>query len=368
MKLEFWKQRRIAITGHTGFMGGWLVATLRRLEATISGFALDVPTQPSLWETAGLSDTPTAWGDIRNLEALRSFLAESKPDVVIHLAAQPLVRRSYDRPLETFETNVIGTANLFEAVREVPSVRAVLNVTSDKCYENRSWPWPYREQDALGGHDPYSSSKACAELVTEAYRKSFLNGNTGRSLPISVATARAGNVIGGGDWATDRLIPDMIRAVYSGQAVLLRNPEAVRPWQHVLEAISGYLVLLEKMWESPNEFAQAFNFGPTEESCKPVSWVADKVLAAWGGGRPWQVDSSRQPHEATLLKVDSSKAKNLLGWEPRWTLEKAIEATVLWYKSAAAGEEIAAVTARQIDEFLRLSPASKPHEPSPAAR
>jgi len=271
-------------------------------------------------------------GDIRDCTMLTNAMKKAAPDIVIHMAAQPLVRRSYVDPVETYSTNVMGTVNLLEAVRQTPSVRAVVNVTTDKCYENKEWVWAYRENEPMGGFDPYSSSKGCAELVTAAYRNSFFNASKHREHQVSLATARAGNVIGGGDWAEDRLIPDILRAIEAGQCVNIRNPHATRPWQHVLEPLSGYLSLSEALYTQGSSFAEAFNFGPEEEDAKPVQWIVEQVTQQWGNGAAWHLDIGKHPHEAHCLKLDISKARTVLGWSPRWRLDQALQAIIIWHK------------------------------------
>jgi len=325
---SFWKGKRVFLTGHTGFKGSWLSIWLTHMGATVTGYALPAPTTPSLFELASIaSHIHHVEGDIRNAEALIHAMQAAAPDIVIHMAAQPLVRYSYDHPVETFSVNVLGTVNLFEAVRKTASVRAVVNVTTDKCYDNREWIWGYRENEALGGADPYSSSKACSELVTSSYRRSFFEPE-GR---VFLASARAGNVIGGGDWAADRLIPDAIRALQTDSVVRIRNPHAIRPWQHVLEPLSGYLMIAERLFEQGSSFAEAWNFGPHDQDARPVSWVVSQVVTAWGSGR-WVIDDGDHPHEAHYLKLDSSKARHQLGWQPRLSLSDALTLTVDWYR------------------------------------
>lgn len=355
---EFWRARRVFVTGHTGFKGGWLTSWLLEMGAAVTGFALAPATHPSYYALCGLERKVASYlGDIRDLEHLRRGLCAAEPSVVFHLAAQPLVRRSYREPVETFAINVMGTVNLLEAVRSTPSVRAVVVTTSDKCYENREWFWGYRESDRLGGHDPYSASKACAEIAVAAYRRSFCETE---SAVAKIASVRAGNVIGGGDWAEDRLIPDAIRALQHGQQLVLRNPSAVRPWQHVLEPVAGYLMLAQRLFVEGEKYSGAWNFGPPADDEATVSWVAQKVLASFGIGSiklACQTDTLR---EAGTLKLDSSRARTLLGWQPRLTLEQAIAMTVEWYRAALArpGEDMTPLVRRQIDAYLRLQPRS----------
>lgn len=348
-----WRGRRIFVTGHTGFKGSWLVTALRFLEAEISGYALEPPTTPNLFDTLGLAaDMHHVIGDVRDADRLTAAMREALPDTVIHLAAQSLVRRSYRDPLETFQTNVIGTVNVLEAVRQTESVRHVVVVTTDKCYENREWPWPYREDEALGGHDPYSSSKACAEHVTAAYRNSFL-----RERGVHVASARAGNVIGGGDWAEDRLVPDFFRAADAGRPVQCRNPGALRPWQHVLEPVSGYLTLCETLFDQGGDAAEAWNFGPSEDDAQPVSWIMDRLTGLYGGPG-WVRDGENHPHEAGLLKLDSSKARQRLGWRARWRLDQALAETVAWHQAWREGNDmnhLKALTLAQVGRFVSQS-------------
>lgn len=353
MNPSFWFGKRVFLTGHTGFKGSWLSLWLQQLNANITGFSLPPPTNPSLFETAQVAQGMSSIiGDIRNADALVQAMRQAAPDIVIHMAAQPLVRRSYVNPVETFSTNVMGTVNLFEAVRQTPSVRAVVNVTTDKCYENREWVWGYRENEPMGGFDPYSSSKGCAELVTAAYRNSFFNPVTDNTHQVAVATARAGNVIGGGDWAEDRLIPDIVRAVQSNQIVTIRNPRAIRPWQHVLEPLSGYLILAEKLYTEGAIFAEAFNFGPVEEDAKPVQWIVEELTHGWGGGAGWYVDGGINPHEAHYLKLDCSKARIMLGWNPRWPLDRALQAIITWHKAYQDGKNMHTLCLRQIADYL----------------
>jgi CDP-glucose 4,6-dehydratase len=346
---EFWSGRRVVVIGNTGFKGSWLSLWLHRLGARVGGLSLPPPTEPSLFALTGLPDlVPTRYGDIRDLGTIRSAFRELQPDTVFHLAAQPLVRRSYREPVETYATNVMGTVHVLEAIRSVPSVRGVIVVTSDKCYEDRDWPWAYRETEAMGGHDPYSSSKGCAELVTAAYRRSFLSS-------IGVATARAGNVIGGGDWAEDRLLPDCIRALGAGNAIAIRNPAAVRPWQHVLEPLCGYLKLAERLDADAAGFGDAWNFGPAEQEARPVAWIASRIIERWGDGATWFHATDDAPHEAATLKVDAARARERLGWAPRLRLDDALAWTVGWHRRLAAGEPALALTDQQIARYSELA-------------
>lgn len=347
MNPAFWQGKRVLLTGHTGFKGSWLALWLQRLGAEVSGLALAPPTRPSLFETARVAEGIRHFtADIRDFEQVRMVYAESRPEIVFHLAAQALVRHSYAEPLETYATNVLGTAHVLEAARHAPDLRAIVSVTSDKCYDNREWPWGYRENDPLGGHDPYSSSKGCAELVSAAYRDSFLAPRG-----IALATARAGNVIGGGDWAEDRLIPDILRAIEAGHPVNIRSPEAIRPWQHVLEPLAGYLLLAERLYDDGPAHALAWNFGPADADARPVRWIVEQLTRAWGEGAAWQLDAAPQPHEAHYLKLDCSKARQQLGWQPRWDLSRALRATLEWHKDALAGVDPRALCLRQITEY-----------------
>lgn len=344
----FWRGRRVFLTGHTGFKGSWLALWLQQMGAEVSGYALEPQTSPSLFDLAGVGRAMVStMGDVRELAALQGAMRAADPEVVFHLAAQSLVRRSYAEPVETYATNVMGTVNLLEAVRHCERVRAAVVVTSDKCYENREWVWPYRENEPLGGHDPYSSSKGCAELVTAAYRASFFAA--GR--PAAVASARAGNVIGGGDWAADRLIPDIVRAVEAGTPVRIRNPGAVRPWQHVLEPLAGYLTLAERLHERGGEFAEAWNFGPSAEDCRPVGWVVERLAQEWGGALRFESDAAEHPHEAHFLTLDSSRARARLDWAPRWRLQDALRSIAAWHKAHRAGADMRAAVLGQIAEY-----------------
>jgi len=349
MNSAFWRGRRVFITGHTGFKGSWLCLWLQRLGADVTGYALAPATRPALFEVASVArGMRSVIGDIRDAEALREAVASATPEVVIHMAAQALVRESYASPVETYSVNVVGTAQVLDAVRACASVLAVVSVTTDKCYENREWLWGYRETDRLGGHDPYSSSKAGAELVTAAYRSSFF-GNPER--PVALASARAGNVIGGGDWSRDRLIPDILSAMEAGQAVRIRYPDAIRPWQHVLEPVSGYLALVERLCGvDGRSYAEAWNFGPTDADARPVRWIVEDMLERWGDGS-WVMETQPQPHEATYLKLDCSKAYARLAWRPRWTLGDALGAIVDWQRAYQRGEDMRAFTLSQIARF-----------------
>lgn len=347
---HFWKNRRVFLTGHTGFMGGWLALWLARLGAKVSGYALPPPTDPCFFDAAGLArDVHSTMGDVRDLAALRQALATARPEVVLHLAAQPLVRRAYGDPVETYATNVMGTVHLLEAMRGCGSVQAAVVVTSDKVYDNRERTAGYREDDRLGGREPYGSSKACAEMVTRAYRESYFSNGAN----VGIATARAGNVIGGGDFAQDRIVPDAVRAFAAGEPLVVRNPAATRPWQHVLEPLAGYLMLAENLAEAPGDWSAGWNFGPEESDSKPVSWLAEELCRLWGDAAAWIPANAEapEPYEAKLLAVDIEKAKRELGWRPAWDVGHAADATVVWYKDFVAGADTRKRTLDQIEEF-----------------
>jgi CDP-glucose 4,6-dehydratase len=351
-----WKDRRVFITGHTGFKGGWLALSLAIKGAKIRGYALDPATEPNLFTDARISEVlDDDRGDIQDYPKLEASLVDFEPEVVFHLAAQPLLRRSYADPLGTYGTNVMGTANLLEAARKSPSVRAVVCVTTDKCYQNREWAWPYRETDPLGGHDPYSSSKAAAEIVVAAYRDSYFPVNRLAEHRVAIATARAGNVIGGGDWSEDRLIPDLIRGFESGRPVLIRRPNAIRPWQHVLEPLKGYIILAEHLLARQPSAASAFNFGTSEDDAWLVERIADRLVGLWGSGASWIRDNTPSVHEAHYLKLDSSKARAELGWRARLDLDTALHWTLHWYRSRTSGADMAAATRLQIAQYEELA-------------
>ncbi|OJY20117.1 CDP-glucose 4,6-dehydratase [Pandoraea sp. 64-18] len=352
MNSKFWRGKRVLLTGHTGFKGAWLSLWLSELGADVTGLALAPDTAPSLFEVARVArDVRSIEGDIRDAALVANVVRECAPDIVIHMAAQALVRHSYVDPVGTYATNVMGTVHLLDAIRHVPSVRAVVNVTSDKCYENREWVWGYREQDAMGGHDPYSNSKGCAELVTMAYRDSFFSAEAYGSHGVAVASARAGNVIGGGDWAQDRLIPDILRAIESGEPVQIRSPHAIRPWQHVLEPLSGYLLLAERLWDGGAAYASGWNFGPTQGDARPVEQIVTRMTDLWGGGATWRLDCGTHPREAHYLKLDCSKSHQLLQWHPRWRLDTALQRIVSWHRAYVAGDDMRAHTLADIRAF-----------------
>lgn len=352
MNPEFWKGKRVLLTGHTGFKGSWLSLWLQSMGAQVVGYALAPPTSPSLFDIAGVDKGMVSIiGDIRDLEHLRSVFDEHRPEIVFHMAAQPLVRLSYSEPVETYSTNVMGTVNILEAARGSDSVKAVVNVTSDKCYENKEWVWGYRENETVGGYDPYSSSKGCSELVTAAYHNSYFNAEKYKEHGVALASARAGNVIGGGDWAEDRLIPDIMSAISQGKPVHIRNPHAIRPWQHVLEPLSGYLLLAQNLYENGMEFAEAWNFGPNDDDAKSVQWIVEKLTGNWGHGASWVLDDGDHPHEAHYLKLDCSKANLRMSWQPRWHLEEALEAIIDWYRGYLNGQDLRELTLLQINTY-----------------
>lgn len=352
VKKNFWRGKRVLITGHTGFKGSWLSLWLQSMGVQVVGYSLTTPTSPSLFEVAEVSKGMNSiLGDIRDLEHLCASFAAHRPEVVIHMAAQSLVRYSYIKPVETYSTNVMGTVNLLEAVRSTDSVKAVVNVTSDKCYENREWVWGYRESEAMGGYDPYSSSKGCAELVAAAYRNSYFHPEKYQQHGVAIASARAGNVVGGGDWAEDRLIPDILRAIVQGKPVSIRNPHAIRPWQHVLEPLSGYLQLAQKLYEEGPSYAEGWNFGPNDEDAKPVHWIVERLTESWGEGASWVLDGGVNPHEAHYLKLDCSKAKARLDWHPKWHLEDTLDVIIDWHRAYRDGKDMRALSLSQIQQY-----------------
>lgn len=344
----FWQGKRVFLTGHTGFKGSWLSLWLQSMGAGVKGFALEPPTRPSLFAQAGVAaGMESEIGDIRDLAAMTASMTSFNPDILIHMAAQPLVRLSYREPVKTYATNVMGTVHLLEAARQCSNLKAIVNVTTDKCYENREWVWGYRENESVGGHDPYSNSKGCSELVTAAYRNSFFNTADTAEL----ASARAGNVIGGGDWAEDRLIPDILRAFEQQQPVIIRNPLASRPWQHVLEPLSGYLKLAEKLYMEGSAYAESWNFGPRDEDVQSVEWILNHLVRQWGAGASWQLDPHPQLHEAQLLKLDISKAVARLKWQPCWSLEQALDSIVEWHQCWLAQQDVREATLNQISLY-----------------
>lgn len=348
-----YKNRKVLITGHTGFKGSWLSLLLHQLEAKVYGYALLPPTKPSLYNEAGIDEFVTSEiADIRDLETLKNFMQRTEPEIVIHMAAQPLVRDSYKIPVETYEINVMGTVNLLESCRHTSSVRAIVNVTTDKCYENREWHWGYRESEPMGGYDPYSNSKGCSELVTSAYRNSYFNPQEYTKHGVALASARAGNVIGGGDWANDRLIPDFIHAISKGEKLSIRSPYSIRPWQHVLEPLTGYLMLASELFSGKIKFAEGWNFGPDDVDTKNVEWITDAICKLWGDGAFYEIDQNPQPHEANYLKLDCSKAKAELGWYPKWNIQKALDSIVEWNKKRLLGHNVRKITIQQINDYF----------------
>jgi CDP-glucose 4,6-dehydratase len=344
---SFWHGKRVLLTGHTGFKGSWLSLWLLSMGSVLRGISLDAPTTPSLFDIARVADCMDhKVADIRDYDAVRSLIAEFKPEIIFHMAAQPLVRLSYEEPIATYATNVMGTAHVLEAARHAGSVRSIVNVTTDKCYENREWIWGYREDEAMGGYDPYSSSKGCSELVSSAYRKSFLQASG-----IGLATARAGNVIGGGDWAVDRLVPDTLKALEQRRPVLIRNPHAVRPWQHVLEPLSGYLLLAESLFDHGPLNAEGWNFGPLDDDARPVQWVVERLCKEWGGDASWALQPGDHPHEAHYLKLDVSKARQRLNWSPRLSLQAALALVNGWHQEWLSGSDMQAISLKQITEY-----------------
>lgn len=347
----FWSGKKVFLTGHTGFKGGWLCLWLKTMGAKVVGYALQPDSKPNIFHALGVDNMleQSYFADIRDLVSLKNAIEDAQPDIVFHMAAQPLVRYSYLHPIETYTTNVMGTANILEGTRRVDSIRATVIITTDKCYENKEWEWGYRENEAMGGSDPYSSSKACAELITSAYRQSFFS-DAGSSNQI--ASARAGNVIGGGDWSIDRLIPDAIRAFEVGGKVKIRNPQSTRPWQHVLEPLSGYLVLAQQLYVEGAFYASSWNFGPSEKDNRSVQEVLELLIAKWGGHAAWEKEGIKQPHEAKLLNLDCSKARNILGWTPKWNLETAISKIVEWHKVFGVKGNIHDVSVLQISQYM----------------
>lgn len=353
---SFWQGKRVLLTGHTGFKGSWLSLWLQSLGAHVVGYALAPPTQPSLFEVANVGRGMTSIiGDIRDLASLQSVFSAHDIEIVIHMAAQPLVRYSYQHPIETYATNVMGTVHLLEAVRQSRGVKAVVNITTDKCYENREWPWGYRENEPMGGYDPYSNSKGCAELVSSAYRSSYFNSSHYAEHGVALATVRAGNVIGGGDWAPDRLIPDILAAFEQGRCVEIRNPQAIRPWQHVLEPLRGYLSVAEQLYEQGPDFAEGWNFGPNDEDAQPVGWIVEKMAQMWGNNAQWQIAAGEHPHEANYLKLDISKARSLLDWHPALRLNQALQLIIEWSRQYHAGADMHELTLAQIRAYQTLT-------------
>ena len=350
---EFWANKKVLITGHTGFKGSWLCLLLNQLGSDVYGYALKPPTDPNLFELVGIQKfIHSVHGDIRDFQKLKNTIERYRPEIVIHMAAQSLVRESYKNPVETYDINIMGIVHLLEAIRNFNGIKAVVNVTTDKCYENKEWLWGYRENDSMGGFDPYSNSKSCSELISVSFRNSFFNPELYSEHGVALATARAGNVIGGGDWAEDRLVPDIIRSILQGEKVKIRNPYAIRPWQHVLEPLNGYLMLAEKLFTKGPQYAEAWNFGPVEEGSKSVQWIVEKLCKKWGEGASYEIDANPQPHEANYLKLDCSKANHLLGWKPRWTMEKALDSIIEFTKAYQNKEDIKKICIKQISEYF----------------
>lgn len=356
MNKDFWRGKKVLLTGHTGFKGSWLSTWLKLLGAELVGYALPPPPGPSLFQVAHVEvGMISIEGDVRDLEHLRAVIEYYQPEIILHLAAQALVRPSYDDPIFTYSTNVMGTANVLEAARQADKLRAVVMVTSDKAYENQEWVWAYRETDRLGGHDPYSNSKACAELVIQAYRDSFFPVAGYAQHGVAIASARAGNVIGGGDWAVDRLVPDILRAFGEGRPVAIRSPNATRPWQFVLEALSGYLLLVERLWSDGSRYSEGWNFGPDMDDVKTVSWIVEHMSTKWGHGANWLSDVGLHPHEANLLMLDCAKSKRFLGWHPRLKLDAALDWIVEWHRGWMSGESVRACMESQIIRYEDLT-------------
>ena len=352
MNIDFWRGKRVFMTGHTGFKGSWLSLWLQQLGVDLTGYALSPPTNPSLFDVAKVGEElHSLIADIRDSETLAKAMREAQPDIVIHMAAQSLVRYSYAHPVETYATNVMGTVHSLEAVRQTDSARAVVIVTSDKCYDNKEWPWGYRENEPMGGYEPYSNSKGCAELVTAAYRNSFFNPAKYTEHGVALASARAGNVIGGGDWAAGRLIADVVRAIQAGPPVNIRSPHAIRPWQHVLEPLSGYLALAEKLYMEGPAYAEGWNFGPTDDDAKSVQWIVEQFTSKWGQDATWQLDKDPHPHEAHYLKLDCSKARAKLAWHPKWQLPDTLASIVAWHKAYLEKADMKTFTLRQISQY-----------------
>lgn len=350
---KFWKGKRVFLTGHTGFKGSWLCLWLHKLGARITGYSLEPPTNPSLFELAKIGSLiESTTSDVRDRAKLEKILAASEPEIVFHLAAQPLVRDSYKIPVDTYNINVMGTVNILEAIRtKGETVRAFVNVTTDKVYENREWHWGYRENEPLGGYDPYSNSKACSELVTAAYRNSYFKPSDYARHKCAIATARAGNVIGGGDWATDRIVPDCIRSFSKKETVVVRNPHAIRPWQHVLEPLSGYLALAQALHLQGSTNAEAWNFGPLDSDCVPVGTLVQMLCTAWGNGAQFKLAENQGPHEANFLKLDCSKSSARLSWRPKWRLETAIQKIATWYKTALTDDSARKLCFEQMENY-----------------
>tara|TARA_Y100000782_G_scaffold6827_1_gene8343 strand:+ start:125 stop:1195 length:1071 start_codon:yes stop_codon:yes gene_type:complete len=354
MDSNFWKNKKVLLTGHTGFKGSWLSLWLQKLGVDLVGFSKSIPTKPSLFELADVEKNMTSiMGDITHIERITDVVKQHNPEIIIHMAAQSLVHKSYDQPLETFSTNIMGTVNLLEAIRNTSKKCVIINVTSDKCYENQELSRGYKENDPMGGYDPYSSSKGCAELITSSFRDSFFKNSNDKDYDISLASVRAGNVIGGGDWADNRIMPDIMRGILNKKIIKIRNPTAVRPWQHVLEPLRGYLELAEKLYNYKSEYTESWNFGPDDDDVKPVSWIVNKVVEMWGEDVQVDFDDDRldYKHETSFLRLDCSKAKSKLKWNPKIKLEEGLKLTVNWYKQYEQTKELREFTENQIEEY-----------------
>jgi CDP-glucose 4,6-dehydratase len=355
MNKSFWQGKKVFVTGHTGFKGSWLSVWLQKVGADVVGYSLPPLTEPAMFNAAKVTTGITSIeGDVRDVESVTKAMQKHKPEIVIHMAAQALVKTAYADPMQTYTTNVIGTLSVLEAVRKTDSIRVVVSITSDKCYENLEWVWGYRENDRMGGHDPYSSSKGCAELLISSYRDSYFPPEKYDQHGVLLSSTRAGNVIGGGDWSADRLVPDTMKAITQGESVLIRRPHAIRPWQFVLEPLRGYLDLAERLWEDGADFVGAWNFGPDIEQIKPVSWIVEYLVEKWGEGASWILDEGEHPHEDHFLKLDTTKAKSLLDWTPRLPLPTVLDWIVEWYQGYANGEDVRDITHKQIERYENI--------------
>ena len=355
MNPEFWRGKRVLITGHNGFKGSWMAIWLQSIGVDLTGYSLGVPTIPSLYEEGNIQEgMSNIFGDVRDFEKLLSVVDQFKPEIIFHMAAQSLVLKGYENPIDTYSTNVMGTVNILECSRRCPGVKAVINVTTDKCYENKEWPWGYRECDSIGGFDPYSNSKGCSELITNSYRSSYFNPQTYSAHGVALATVRAGNVIGGGDWAENRLIPDILSSFQGKQAVIIRSPESIRPWQHVLEPLRGYLMLAERLYQEGASFSEAWNFGPRDEDVQTVAWIVNEMSNLWGEDATWICSEDPGPHEAHFLKLDISKAKSKLNWYPRLGLRDSLSFVVDWSKRRSAGIGAREITESQIAQYQKM--------------
>ena len=355
MNKKFWNKKKVFLTGHTGFKGSWLSLWLQKLNAEVIGFSKDIPTNPSLFELANIEDGMNSIiGNICDYNKLEKSIKEHQPEIVIHMAAQAILRESYNNPIETYATNVMGTVNLLETIRKIGSVKVILNVTTDKCYEPNKSSEGYVETDRLGGYDPYSNSKACSELLTSSFRNSFFNPKEHHKHGISLASCRAGNVIGGGDWGKDRLIPDIMRGILNNEIIRIRNPSSTRPWQYVLDPLNGYLTLAEKLWSFGSKFSEGWNFGPQEKNEKSVKWIVEKLTYQWSKNIKWDIDNSVNPHEENYLRLNCKKANSKLGWMPKLNLEQGLEWTIKWYKEYQQNNNMKEITEHQIEEFQNL--------------